>query len=37
MAYLGIQGDVWDPHKDMALATLGSVVTIVWLAWRGRA
>lgn len=24
MAYLGTQGDVWDGHKDMALATLGA-------------
>ncbi len=26
-AYLGTQGDVWDAHKDMALASLGSVIT----------
>ena len=25
-AYLGTQGDVWDAHKDMALASLGSVL-----------
>jgi len=24
MAYLGTQGDVWDAHKDMGLATLGA-------------
>jgi putative membrane protein len=24
MAYLGTQGDVWDAHKDMALASLGA-------------
>ncbi len=24
-AYLGTQGDVWDAHKDMALATLGAI------------
>lgn len=34
-AYLGTQGDVWDAHKDMALATLGSVLAVVWLGWRG--
>jgi len=27
-AYLGTQGDVWDAHKDMALATLGAVVAM---------
>lgn len=32
MAYLGTQGDVWDSHKDTALAILGSFVTLVWLA-----
>jgi putative membrane protein len=31
MAYLGTQGDVWDAHKDMALALLGSVITATWL------
>ncbi len=33
MAYLGTQGDVWDAHKDMALASLGALLTtlIVWL------
>lgn len=25
-AYLGTQGDVWDAHKDMALASLGSIL-----------
>jgi putative membrane protein len=25
MAYLGTQGDIWDAHKDMALAGLGAV------------
>ncbi|MCW4453354.1 DUF2238 domain-containing protein [Flavobacterium sp. MXW15] len=34
-AYLGTQGDVWDAHKDMALATLGSVLAVAWLGWRG--
>ena len=27
-AYLGTQGDVWDAHKDMALASLGAVITM---------
>ncbi|MCZ6642288.1 MAG: DUF2238 domain-containing protein [Gammaproteobacteria bacterium] len=33
MAFLGAQGDPWDAHKDMFLATLGSVitVTVLWL------
>ena len=36
--YLGTQGDVWDAHKDMALASLGALVAMtvtamlnVWL------
>ena len=29
MAYLGTQGDVWDGHKDMALASLGAFVTMM--------
>lgn len=28
-AYNGQQGDIWDPHKDMALALLGAVVAVV--------
>lgn len=28
MAYLGTQGDIWDAHKDMALASLGAVVAM---------
>lgn len=28
MAYLGTQGDVWDAHKDMALASLGAFVAM---------
>lgn len=36
MAYLGTQGDVWDAHKDMALATIGNAITLGWLWWRGR-
>ena len=38
MAYLGTQGDVWDAHKDMALASLGALMAMsataainVWL------
>ena len=27
-SYLGTQGDVWDAQRDMALATLGAIVTI---------
>lgn len=26
--YLGTQGDVWDAHKDMALASLGAVIAM---------
>ncbi len=29
MAYLGIQGDIWDAHKDMALASLGALITML--------
>ena len=28
MAYLGTQGDVWDAHKDMALASLGGFIAM---------
>lgn len=28
-AYLGTQGDIWDAQKDMAIATLGSVVAML--------
>ncbi len=38
VAYLGIQGDEWDAHKDMALASLGAFIAVcvtaalnVWL------
>jgi putative membrane protein len=27
-AYLGTQGDIWDAHKDMALATLGAFIAM---------
>ena len=36
-AYLGTQGDVWDAHKDMALAGLGAVIAMlvtVTINWR---
>src|SRR5687768_12156789 len=28
-AYLGTQGDIWDAHKDMALASLGALLAMV--------
>ena len=28
-AYNGQQGDVWDAHKDMALAVLGGIIAAV--------
>ena len=28
MAYLGTQGDIWDAHKDMALASLGGFLAM---------
>ena len=28
IAYLGTQGDIWDAHKDMALASLGALVAM---------
>jgi putative membrane protein len=36
MAYLGTQGDIWDAHKDMGLASLGAAIgmTIVALVNR---
>jgi putative membrane protein len=36
-AYLGTQGDIWDAHKDMALASLGAIVAMgvtLALNWR---
>jgi len=27
-AYLGTQGDIWDAHKDMALASLGAAIAM---------
>lgn len=29
MAYLGTQGDVWDAHKDMLLATVGALMALI--------
>ncbi|MGY8988490.1 MAG: DUF2238 domain-containing protein [Flavobacteriales bacterium] len=33
-SYNGQQGDVWDAHKDMALAMLGSVLSFIFLKKR---
>lgn len=30
MAFLGIQGDIWDAHKDSALAFLGALINIAF-------
>jgi putative membrane protein len=35
-AYLGTQGDVWDAHKDSALAALGAAIVVVWYRWKPR-
>jgi len=32
MAYLGTQGDEWDAHKDMALASIGALIAVVCTA-----
>jgi putative membrane protein len=32
MAYLGTQGDIWDAHMDMALASLGALVAMMMTA-----
>jgi putative membrane protein len=29
MAYLGTQGDIWDAHKDMALASMGALIAML--------
>jgi putative membrane protein len=29
MHFLGSQGDVWDAHRDMALASLGAVIAML--------
>src|SRR5205823_92331 len=31
-AYLGTQGDVWDSHKDMAMASLGALISMTVIA-----
>lgn len=28
IAFLGVQGDVWDAHKDMALASIGALIAM---------
>ena len=28
-AYLGSQGDLWDTHKDMGLASLGALIAML--------
>ncbi len=33
VAYLGTQGDVWDAHKDMALASLGALIAMCVVAF----
>lgn len=33
-AYLGTQGDPWDAQQDMALAALGSILSMAVLRWR---
>lgn len=37
VAYLGTQGDVWDAQRDMALAALGTVASLLVLALGGAA
>ena len=32
-AYLGTQGDEWDAHRDMALATVGALITMAVVAF----
>jgi len=36
VAYLGTQGDIWDAHKDMALASLGALIAMVVTAMINR-
>jgi len=36
VAYLGTQGDVWDAHKDMALAGLGTIIGLIVMMTVGR-
>jgi len=37
MAFLGTQGDIWDAHKDMALASLGALIAMSLTAMLNRA
>jgi putative membrane protein len=37
MAYLGTQGDPWDAHKDMAMASLGALAAMTLTALLNRA
>lgn len=32
MHYLGTQGDIWDAHKDMAMAGLGALIAVLLIA-----
>ncbi|WP_127563204.1 DUF2238 domain-containing protein [Stenotrophomonas indicatrix] len=34
MAYLGIQGDIWDAHKDVLLASAGAIASAVGISVR---
>jgi putative membrane protein len=36
-AYLGTQGDIWDAHKDMALASVGALIAMLVTAAINRA
>jgi putative membrane protein len=29
VAYLGLQGDVWDAQKDMGLAFIGAIIAMI--------
>ena len=33
IAYLGTQGDVWDAQKDIALAVLGAIISMLFVAF----
>ena len=41
MAFLGTQGDIWDAHKDIAVAIIGALINIIFYQnykhlWRAR-
>jgi putative membrane protein len=36
-AYNGQQGDIWDAHMDMLLATIGAIAAAAWSSRRGEA